>query len=162
MTTPSIRTANENDIPAITQLLVACAQDMSERGMKHWLGVYDQSGVSNNLRQKQVYVLEHKAQIQGCIALGTQPADYYTDCWPDAPRAAFYITQLAVSPDAQGQGFGKRLMQHCIDKVGTASLQLDAVDHYPALCTFYQRLGFEIIATGVGLGDKRHLFLYRR
>jgi hypothetical protein len=48
-------------------------------------------------------------------------------------------------------------MQYCLGIVGDASLQLDTVDHYPALIRFYQSLGFEIIATGIGLGDKRHL-----
>lgn len=157
MTTLPIRPAVDSDIEAITNLLQACAQSMSEQGMHHWLGVYDSSSVAANLNSKSVFVLESEGQILGCIALGQQKADYYNDCWPQAPEADFYITQLAVSPAAQGSGYGKKLMQHCLDIVGNARLQLDAVDHYPALIGFYQKLGFRIIASGIGLGDKRHL-----
>lgn len=97
----------------------------------------------------------------GCIALGKKKADYYKDCWPEAPDADYYITQLAVSPAAQGKGYGKKLMQFCMEKVHPATIQLDAVDHYPALIRFYKSLGFQIIATGIGLGDKRHLLEYQ-
>lgn len=160
MNKPLIRLAQEKDIEAITGLLQACAAFMSDQGMHHWLGVYDADSVSRNLQSKTVFVLESDSQLLGCIALGTEKADYYQDCWPDAPHADFYITQLAVSPTAQGHGYGKKLVTHCIQQIGSASLQLDAVDHYPALLAFYQTLGFEIIASGIGLGDKRHLFRF--
>ncbi|WP_438970995.1 GNAT family N-acetyltransferase [Methylophaga sp.] len=153
-----IRPANQQDTKAITALLIRCAEVMSQRGMHHWLGVYDEQSVSQNLTKKQVYVLEENDSIVGCVALGTKPADYYQDCWPDAPIADYYLTQLAVMPEAQGSGHGKELMLFCINQVGNARLQLDAVDHYPALLQFYQNLGFKIISTGIGLGDKRHLF----
>lgn len=162
MNNPVIRLAGQQDIPVLTRLLVNCAESMSQQGMQHWLGVYDEDAVSYNVLNKQVYVLEVKTKVTGCIALGTNAAPYYEDCWPDAPAADFYITQLAISPEAQGQGYGKTLMQFCINNIGDACLQLDAVDHYPALIHFYLSLGFEIIATGIGLGDKRHLFQYKR
>lgn len=157
----NIRQARPEDTKALTQLLISCADAMSQQGMHHWQGVYTEDAVSQNLLNKHVYVLEVNDHIVGCIALGTEAAPYYRDCWPDAPAADYYITQLAVSPDAQGMGYGKTLMQFCIDKIGNACLQLDAVDHYPALVNFYRQLGFDIIATGIGLGDKRHLFLFK-
>ncbi|KKM74935.1 hypothetical protein LCGC14_1395330 [marine sediment metagenome] len=155
-----IRLATEKDIPAITQLLLSCTEDMAKNGMTHWLGVYDADSVAKNMKQKSVYVAVENNSILGCVALGKHKADYYADCWPDAPEASFYLTQLAVSPTAQGQGLGKALVKFCIEKIGNKSLLLDAVDHYPALLIFYKKLGFEIIATGIGLGDKRHLFAY--
>jgi len=157
-----IRPATQQDITAITELLIDCAQAMNQQGMQHWLGVYDEQSVVQNLKDKQVYVLEVNAVIVGCIALGTDAAPYYQDCWPEAPPADYYITQLAVSPSSQGQGYGKTLMQYCLDHVGNARIQLDAVDHYPALLQFYRDLGFEVIASGISLGDKRHLFLYQQ
>ncbi len=157
-----IRLATPEDTSALTALLISCADTMSQQGMPHWQGVYNEDAVSQNLLKKDVYVLEVNDHIVGCIALGTEAAPYYQDCWPDAPAADYYITQLAVSPHAQGKGYGKTLVQFCLDKIGDAQLQLDAVDHYPALLKFYRQLGFDIIATGIGLGDKRHLFLYQR
>jgi ribosomal protein S18 acetylase RimI-like enzyme len=155
-----IRRATSKDVPELVALLQSCAADMSSQGMHHWLGVYDESSVAGNLTSKMVFVLECDAKLLACIALGTEPADYYQDCWPDAPKADYYITQLAVRPDCQGSGYGKQLVQFCLQQVGHHSLQLDAVDHYPALLRFYRSLGFEVIATGIGLGDKRHLFRF--
>jgi ribosomal protein S18 acetylase RimI-like enzyme len=160
MSFSNIRPATLDDATQLTELLVSCANAMQQQGMHHWVGVYDEQAVIQNLNNKQVFVLEKDKKIVGCIALGTEAADYYQVCWPEAPSADYYITQLAVCPDAQGQGHGKTLVQYCINKIGRAQLQLDAVDHYPALVAFYLRLGFKIIATGIGLGDKRHLFLY--
>lgn len=160
VSTTKIRKASHHDVPSLVTLLQDCAADMSAQGMHHWLGVYDEASVAENLIAKTVYVLEHNGDIVACIALGTEPAGYYKDCWPDAPRADFYITQLAVRPNSQGSGFGKQLVKYCLTEVGHHSLQLDAVDHYPALLQFYRSLGFEIIATGIGLGDKRHLFRF--
>lgn len=162
MTSPRIRPATVSDVAAIKTLLQSCARSMSDQGMHHWLGVYDEDSVKANLSNKQVFVLESDNAILGCIALGTEKAEYYSDCWPQAPEADFYITQLAVSPADQGKGYGRQLMQYCINRVGNAVIQLDAVDHYPALITFYQSLGFSIIETGIGLGDKRHLFSLSR
>ncbi len=158
MSSARIRPAIESDVAAITSLLQSCAQSMSDQGMHHWLGVYDENAVVENLSTKQVYVFEDGNQLLGCIALGNKKAEYYSDCWPQAPDADFYITQLAVSPEARGKGYGRQLMQYCINQVDAVTLQLDAVAHYPALLQFYQSLGFTIIETGIGLGDKRHLF----
>ena len=162
MTTHNIRKAHKADIAAITELLQRCAEAMSDQGMHHWLGVYDEASVAANLDKKSVYVLEKDQHLLGCIALGRHKADYYQDCWPEAPEADFYITQLAVDPNVQGKGYGRQLMQHCLQQVTVGTVQLDAVDHYPALLRFYQSLGFEIIASGIGLGDKRHLFTLQR
>lgn len=162
MTKTVIRRANLDDVSALTALLESCAASMSDRGMHHWLGVYDETSVASNLNSKTVFVLETEHELVACVALGTEAAEYYSSCWPDAPKADFYITQLAVRPDKQGSGYGKQLVKHCLNQIGQHTLQLDAVDHYPALLAFYQALGFEIIATGIGLGDKRHLFRFKR
>ena len=86
-------------------------------------------------------------------------ADYYQRCWPQADKADIYISQFAIAPDKQKQGLGKQLINYCLrDLPAHHTVQLDAIAHYPALLDFYHRLGFRIIATGIGLGDKRHLF----
>lgn len=151
--------ASAADIDALNSLLNRCAADMASQGMRHWLNVYDKQSVTVNLQQKNVYRLRDKQQIVACVALSSTPANYYADCWPAAPRADHYLTMLAVAPDCQQQGFGKLMVQFCQQQIPSGqSLQLDAVAHYPALLAFYQRLGFQQIADGIGLGDKRYLF----
>ncbi len=154
-----IDTASPNDIDALNTLLNQCASTMASQGMQHWLGVYDKQSVTANVQEKTVYTLRDKQRIVGCVALASAPAGYYKDCWPLAPRADFYLTMLAVSPDYQQQGLGKLMVQYCQQQIPTGkTLQLDAVAHYPALLDFYRQLGFLQIADGIGLGDKRYLF----
>lgn len=159
--TTQIQLACQQDVSQLVAMLTACATHMDQLGMSHWLGVYDAASVRQNLLQKSVYVLKQNSQIIGCVALGIRPADYYVDCWPNAPEADFYLTQLAVHPDYQQAGYGQLLLQHCLNLVGTRTLHLDAVAHYPELLNFYRRAGFIQIAEGIGLGDLRCLFEYR-
>jgi len=153
-----IRSATITDVKDLTALLNRCADHMSNRGMHHWIGVYSEASVLVNIQNKHVFILENQQQLVGCIALGTSKADYYVECWPEAPSADFYITQLAVDPGHQQKGYGQTLMKYCLQLTIGKTIQLDAVDHYPALLSFYKNFGFSIIASGVGLGDKRHLF----
>ncbi len=157
---PQIQLACQQDIPALVSLLTACANHMYQQGMTHWLGVYDEQSVRQNLLQKTVYILKQDSQVSGCVALGIQPADYYADCWPDVPEADFYLTQLAVHPQHQQSGYGRLLLQHCLELINGRTLQLDAVAHYPELLAFYRKAGFSEIAEGIGLGDRRYLFEY--
>lgn len=160
MFNPQIQLACQQDAPALVRLLTACANHMYQQGMSHWLNVYDEQSVRQNLLQKTVYILKQDSQIIGCVALGIQPADYYADCWPQAPMADFYLTQLAVHPLHQQAGYGRLLLQHCLGLINERTLQLDAVAHYPQLLEFYQKSGFKQIADGIGLGDRRFLFEY--
>ncbi|HSG92924.1 MAG TPA: GNAT family N-acetyltransferase [Methylotenera sp.] len=157
--TLDIVAARITDIAALNHLLNQCADAMAAQGMQHWLGVYDEPAVAKNLQQKRVYTLRDKQQIVACVALSNEPADYYVDCWPAAPKADYYLTMLAVTPDCQQRGFGKLMVQFCQQQVPNGyTLQLDAVAHYPTLLDFYRRLGFQQIHEGIGLGDKRCLF----
>lgn len=156
-----IDVADEQDAEALHSLLNQCADAMAAQGMQHWLGVYRKQAIIDNLNQKDVYLLRRDNALLGCVALSETPADYYQACWPQAPAADFYLTQLAVAPDYQSQGLGKFLVQFCQQQIPYGkTLQLDAVAHYPALLTFYRQLGFLQIAEGIGLGDKRFLFTW--
>ena len=156
-----IDVASEHDSEALYTLLNQCAEAMAAEGMQHWLGVYSKQAIIDNLQQKDVYLLRRDTELLGCVALSENPADYYAECWPQAPAANFYLTQLAVAPHYQSQGLGKFLVQFCQQQIPSGkSLQLDAVAHYPALLAFYRQLGFQQIAEGVGLGDKRFLFTW--
>lgn len=155
-----IQLACQQDVPELVSLLNACAIHMHQNGMSHWLEVYDHAAVAENIEQKSVFILRENTNLLGCVALGTQPAAYYAECWPEAPDADFYLTQLAVHPEYQQSGYGKLLLQHCLSLIGQRTLLLDAVAHYPELLNFYRKSGFRNIAQGIGLGDQRLLFEY--
>lgn len=157
----TIRHGQPRDRDDLVALLGQCTAALSRRGMHHWRGVYDDAAVSENLRAKQVYLLERDGELVGCVAIGRNRPDYYDDCWPHAPEASYYLGQLAVHPAHQKRGYGALLVRHCLQLTTPSSVQLDAVAHYPALQEFYVRLGFQRIASGFALGDYRYLYTNR-
>ena len=148
----SIRLARAGDaayLPAIERAAAKLFADDPAADQVDFNDVWTEDGHRKLIAKGHCLVAEIGETIVGFLA--SQPFGRELHIW-----------EMDVHPDAQGQGFGKQLMHYCIEQTGNATLQLDAVDHYPALLSFYHSLGFEIIETGIGLGDKRHLFCLSR
>lgn len=88
-------------------------------------------------------------------------AAVWTKTTPEAQRAGgtgeVYV--LAVDPDAQGRGWGKRLTTLALahlraSGLATAELWTDATN--TAAVTTYQRAGFRVVATDVQYGASEH------
>jgi ribosomal protein S18 acetylase RimI-like enzyme len=61
-------------------------------------------------------------------------------------HAAMY--DIAVSPNMQGRGIGKMIVQHLISKVPHCNVILYAM---PGREAFYTKEGFRLLKTGMGL-----------
>lgn len=67
-----------------------------------------------------------------------------------------HVWELAVAADAQGQGLGKGLMQHLLERaraIGVRAATLTTFTHVPWNAPFYARLGFRQLAADA-LGDR--------
>ncbi len=64
---------------------------------------------------------------------------------PKPSDGAYYINNIAVSPDARGRGIGERLLSHVIDrsrKAGYSAVELDVTTVNEGAIRFYERHGF--------------------
>ena len=67
---------------------------------------------------------------------------------PALHSSTWYVHAVAVTPEAQGQRIGYRLMQHALETAkarGCRTLQLDVLSDNPAV-GFYRSLGLEVLA----------------
>jgi len=87
--------------------------------------------------------------------------------FPEAQGESFYVLELAVSEEAQGQGLGRRLLSNAVDRArqkGCNRLALDVAADNPAV-QFYQQLGLKteietrvpFLADGHGVGTHLHM-----
>jgi GNAT superfamily N-acetyltransferase len=138
--------AGPSDAPAVAALRSAAARDLTERhGQGHWSHEATERGVLNDFRHAEVWVVRDGADILGTFRLATKKpwaidTTYFTDC-----KRPFYLTNMAVHPEMQRQGIGRRCLEHAVERVrrwpGDA-IRLDAYDADAGAGHFYARCGF--------------------
>ncbi len=67
---------------------------------------------------------------------------------PPPSRDAYYVNNLAVSPDHRGHGLGERLLEHVRDKARVAGhrcVELDVTQSNVGAIRFYRRHGFHVV-----------------
>jgi GNAT superfamily N-acetyltransferase len=99
------------------------------------------------LGRKELFVVEDGERIVAVGGLGWMDAPYLP---PEAPQGAFApgadrrITNLFVAVDRIGQGIGRRLLDHLVERAtadGASRLRLVST---PNAVSFYERAGFSI------------------
>lgn len=119
---------------------------------------------NNQYSYQNIYVAEENNEILGQISIYDgaklqelrQPiwdkikADRDVDYWAENETEAgeMYIDTLAVSPNTQGKGIGKQLIQYAIDEVVVKQkkvLGLLVDKDNPAAKRLYERIGFKVV-----------------
>lgn len=139
---PFIRTAGLVDIPALVEIIRKSFQQVADRFNltakncpKHpsnctitWV----EQAFSKNITY---YLLELNGKPCGCVAL-------------EDTGDTYYLERLAVLPEHQAQGFGKRLVEHCFEKVlekGGNRIEIGIIREQRDLYEWYQHRGFSLI-----------------
>lgn len=133
--TITLRTANQTDIDAI----IAFIKPFVESG-KLLDRTYDE--IENWL--PSFYIAEADGRIVGCAAL-----EIYS-------RKLAEIRSLAVSPDVQGMGVGKMLVQACVDLARARNILETMV--VTSSDEFFRACGFDFTLPG----EKKALFIQTR
>lgn len=77
--------------------------------------------------------------------LGYVHAEVYESLYSNYSKAGFNILGLAVSPQAQGQGIGKSLLQGLEEEVkrrGYGFIRLNSADYRLGAHAFYEKVGY--------------------
>jgi GNAT superfamily N-acetyltransferase len=142
----SFTLAGPSDAPTLAALRSAAARALTERhGQGHWAHEATERGVVADLRHAQVWIARQGKAVVGTFRLATKKPwaidrSYFTDC-----KRPIYLTNMAVHPDYQRQGIGRRCLEHAVERVrlwpGDA-IRLDAYDAPAGAGPFYARCGF--------------------
>ena len=106
-------------------------------------------GIKAYIVEGSMYLYREDKRIIGAMAVTMyQGEDYHAIEWtqqvPDDKVAVIHI--LAVSPDAQGKGFGSEMIREAIrlaQSKGMQAVRLDALASNTPAHKIYERLGFE-------------------
>jgi len=108
----SIRQAIITDLDIVKKIAEACAIDMANYSIFQWNEKYPSRDVfKNDIETGALYVLEINKKIVGCIMLSDVKDESYKDVkWLTKDFKNLYVHRLAVDPDYQKKGHGRRLM----------------------------------------------------
>ena len=108
----SIRQAIITDLDIVKKIAEACAIDMANYSIFQWNEKYPSRDVfKNDIETGALYVIEINKKIVGCIMLSDVKDDSYKDVkWLTKDFKNLYVHRLAVDPDYQKKGHGRRLM----------------------------------------------------
>ncbi|MDN3491457.1 GNAT family N-acetyltransferase [Winogradskyella bathintestinalis] len=143
-----IRKANQKDIETIINVTKACAKDMIAKDIFQWNEYYPSpSAFQNDLKRRELYVLEINATIQGCIVISTfMDVEYEPIKWMTLNDNNIYIHRLAIHPKFQGRGYAQQLMdfaeQFAFDN-NYSSVRLDTFSQNKRNQNFYELRGYK-------------------
>ena len=140
------RTAAPSDVEAVVGLRAAVAQDLTHRfGRGHWSCVATDRSVLRDIRTSRVLLAFSSGAAVATARLATKrpwaiDPKYFSPC-----GRPLYLTDMAVTPELQGRGIGRR----CLEQARLVAVQwpaqairLDAYDGPAGAGGFYAKCGF--------------------
>jgi GNAT superfamily N-acetyltransferase len=139
--------ATPEDAEAVAALRTAAAENLTRRfGRGHWSHAVSEGSVLRSMRAGKVFVLRRRGRLVGTVCLTTKkPWAIDPSFFSPVPRP-LYLIEMAVAPDLQGQGIGRRCLAE-IEEIARSwpadSLRLDAYEGRAGAGGFYGRCGYE-------------------
>ena len=143
---PTLAAATPHDAPAIAALRTAVAERLTRNyGPGHWSPAVSERGVLQGMRTSRVFVARDGGRALATLRLATKKpwaidTAYFTGC-----GRALYLTDMAVAPDVQRRGIGRRCLaeaRRLARDWPADAIRLDAYDAPAGAGGFYARCGF--------------------
>ncbi|MFY9820670.1 MAG: GNAT family N-acetyltransferase [Thermoanaerobaculia bacterium] len=143
----SFADATVADAAAIAEMRTAVAERLTvEHGRGHWSSAVTERSVLRGLQaHSRVLIARRGAIILGTLRLATKKPWAIDPTYFTAVRRPLHLTDMAVAPDRQRQGVGRRLLEYA---AGVArswpgdAIRLDAYDSPAGGGGFYARCGY--------------------
>lgn len=167
-----IRKATWQDIDPVEKSYIELLLYEQEHGAYTvWkLGVYPtRATAEKSVREGSLYVMEEDGEICASIILDhVQPREYGAVDWkcPAQSGEVLVVHLLCVRPSQAGRGIGKAMVRFAVEegkRLNCRAVRLDTGAQNKPAVALYQKLGFELAATGsmaIGgaIAHKNHLF----
>lgn len=143
-----IRRGVHEDLTPILEITKNCAVKMDAMGIYQWNENYpNRNAFIDDIKNNELLVFTKGDLLVGCIALCTKMDDVYKNVkWLTKDVKNLYIHRLAVDPQFQKKGIGKKLMDYAEDfakKNNFISIRLDTFSKNKNNMRFYERRGYK-------------------
>ena len=143
-----IRRGVHEDLTPILEITKNCAVKMDAMGIYQWNENYpNRNAFIDDIKNNELLVFTKGALLVGCMALCTKMDDVYKDVkWLTKDVKSLYVHRLAVDPQFQNKGIGKKLMDYAEDfakKNNFISVRLDTFSKNKNNMRFYERRGYK-------------------
>jgi protein-tyrosine phosphatase len=132
--------------PAVRELRNDLARWMLQRGIAQWSpGEMSLAWIETCISWSAVHVVTLDEQLVGSVTVVWD--DPFV--WGDRPADAGYIHMLMVDPRFRGNGIGRSILawaEASIRDAGRSLARLDCARTNPALCTYYEDVGYRFVA----------------
>lgn len=161
-----IRQATKEDIPAIHEIIDACAEQLYQQGFHNWKIYYTPEKKSQKTQTPgfvATTTIDGRSQVFGCVNYDTTiSGDYFLKSYGvdmmDQPLA--YIGTLAVLPMFQGRGTGDKLMDF-VESLAKQQARMPILtmrSEIQSLVAFYARRNYKEISR-MTVSDNEHYSL---
>jgi ribosomal protein S18 acetylase RimI-like enzyme len=145
-----IEAASMNDLKAITSLYTSVTKNLRNNGVTQWDRFYpNRFVISKDLKNGQLHAILEEGFCIGAVVVNSEQSSKYSGLpWKDQEGRPAVIHRLAVHPDSQGKGIGKKMLHYSEELAksqGYTSIRLDAYTANPAAITMYERAGYHPI-----------------
>lgn len=143
-----IRPGKTEEQNLIFEILSHCARDMRSKGILQWHNDYPRPEmVEADLNSGALYVAEIDHEIVGVMTFDQNQSPEYTSVeWKYKNESVFVIHRLAVSPNHQGKGIARKLMDFALENIqnlGGKIIRLDAYSGNDRTINFYKNRNYE-------------------
>jgi GNAT superfamily N-acetyltransferase len=149
----SLRKAGGDDIKLVRAILAAAAADLVTRfGSGHWSTVRSAESLQKRASNGALYIIEADSSAVGTLQLTSRKTGFYREEW-FAPRQGTvgYLLDMAVHPDHQQRGIGRRsmeLVESLARLAGLRAIRLDAYRGPAGAGEFYKKCGYASVHKG--------------
>ena len=148
--------ADTQQADRLYEILRACGQDMKTRfELTHWDPLYPLEFFEKDVLAGKVYAVSENGELIATFTMSVEPLVYYfSQLWSDPSIVAMYVNHMAVLPEYQGKGVGRKCMERIEQdslELGCGAVRLDAYEKNEHAVKFYDQLGYE----------RREIIMYR-
>ena len=152
----TLELAAPDDAAAIARLRSDVAAELTRRyGIGHWSAQVTEDGVLRSMQSSRIYIARHGEAIVGTLRLATKKPWAIDPAYFSQTPHPLYLTDMAVSPDVQRQGIGRRCLEDADEMARqwpSDAIRLDAYDADAGAGGFYAKCGYRNVGRAVYRG----------
>ena len=147
-----LRIAEPSDVSELHAIRTAAADALTDlHGTGFWSTVTSERTMKGYTAKGTLYAYEYDGQLLGTLGLVDKPGFVRKGWFRDPDASAGYVIHMAVSPEHQEQGHGRRCME-CVERLardrGREALRLDSLRGPAGAGEFYRKCGYEQVHEG--------------